>query len=127
MLKLNALAARTYNDYSQYPVFPWVTTGASTPTPTLRNLSLNIGSLGTTERLHLYQTKFSSPDPFISPTTTTPPYHFGTHYSSPGVLFNYLIRLLPFTNCAKQLQGGKFDHPDRMFFSIPSTWDSVTK
>ena len=73
-----------------------------------------MGCLGSEERIESYKNKYKSSDPF-APTV---PYYFGTHYSSPGVVFNYMIRILPFTDCAKQLQGGKFDHADRMFFSI---------
>lgn len=31
----------------------------------------------------------------------------------------------PFTTLAIQLQGGKFDHADRMFSDIAATWNGV--
>lgn len=31
----------------------------------------------------------------------------------------------PFTTLSIQLQGGKFDHADRMFSNIGGTWNSV--
>lgn len=31
----------------------------------------------------------------------------------------------PYTTLAIQLQGGKFDHADRMFFDIAGTWNGV--
>lgn len=37
----------------------------------------------------------------------------------------YLLRVEPFTTLAIQLQGGKFDHADRMFFDLSGTWKSV--
>ena len=37
----------------------------------------------------------------------------------------YLVRLEPFTTLSIQLQGGKFDHADRMFYDIGSTWNGV--
>ena len=37
----------------------------------------------------------------------------------------YLVRVEPFTTLAIQLQGGKFDHADRMFFDISATWNGV--
>lgn len=37
----------------------------------------------------------------------------------------YLIRLEPFTTLSIHLQGGKFDHADRMFSDIAATWKSV--
>lgn len=37
----------------------------------------------------------------------------------------YLVRVEPFTTLAIQLQGGKFDHADRMFSDIGATWNGV--
>ena len=51
-------------------------------------------------------------------------FHYGSHYSSSGSVLFYLLRLEPFTTDAIQLQGGRFDVPDRLFDSIAQTWDS---
>lgn len=37
----------------------------------------------------------------------------------------YLVRVEPFTTLSIQLQGGKFDHADRMFFDVAATWSGV--
>lgn len=37
----------------------------------------------------------------------------------------YLVRVEPFTTLSIQLQGGTFDHADRMFFDIAATWNGV--
>lgn len=37
----------------------------------------------------------------------------------------YLVRVEPFTTLSIQLQGGKFDHADRMFSDISATWNGV--
>lgn len=37
----------------------------------------------------------------------------------------YLVRVEPFTTLSIQLQGGKFDHADRMFSDIAATWKGV--
>lgn len=34
----------------------------------------------------------------------------------------YLIRLEPYTSYALSVQGGKFDHADRLFHSVAETW-----
>ena len=48
---------------------------------------------------------------------------YGTHYSTPGYVLFYIVRVAPeYMLC---LQNGAFDAPDRMFFSVPKTWDSV--
>jgi len=37
----------------------------------------------------------------------------------------YLVRVEPFTTLEIKLQGGKFDHADRMFSDISATWNGV--
>ena len=46
-----------------------------------------------------------------------PKFHYGSHYSSAGVVLHYLLRLEPFTSLSIALQSGKFDCPDRLFSS----------
>ena len=43
------------------------------------------------------------------------PFHYGTHFSSSMIVCHFLIRLAPFTNMFKTLQGGDWDLPDRLF------------
>lgn len=45
------------------------------------------------------------------------PFHYGTHFSSSMIVCHFLIRLAPFTNMFKTLQGGDWDLPDRLFRS----------
>ena len=52
-----------------------------------------------------------------------PPFLYGSHYSSAGIALHYLIRCEPFTTLAIQLQGGRFDLPDRLFDSIATSWE----
>jgi hypothetical protein len=51
-----------------------------------------------------------------------PRFHYGSHYSSAGIVLFYLIRLPPFSWENKKLQGGDFDHADRLFSSLHDTW-----
>jgi factor associated with neutral sphingomyelinase activation len=45
---------------------------------------------------------------------------YGTHYSAPGYVIGYLVRMKP--EYMLKLQGGKFDKPDRLFKSIEDDW-----
>ncbi|KAL8119165.1 BEACH domain-containing protein C2-like [Apium graveolens] len=125
LMQLNTLAGRSYNDITQYPVFPWIlseydskTLDLSSPT-SYRDLSKPIGALSP-DRLKKFQERYSSfDDPVI------PKFHYGSHYSSAGTVLYYLTRVEPFTTLAIQLQGGKFDHADRMFSDISATWKGV--
>jgi len=45
-----------------------------------------------------------------------PKFLYGSHYSTPGYVINYLVRMHP--SYMLKLQGGRFDKPDRLFQSI---------
>ncbi|XP_028247923.1 BEACH domain-containing protein C2-like [Glycine soja] len=125
LMQLNTLAGRSYNDITQYPVFPWILSDYSAESLDLsnpssyRDLSKPIGALNP-DRLNRFQERYASfDDPVI------PKFHYGSHYSSAGTVLYYLVRVEPFTTLAIQLQGGKFDHADRMFSDIFATWNGV--
>ncbi|XP_011034742.1 PREDICTED: uncharacterized protein LOC105132766 [Populus euphratica] len=127
LMQLNTLAGRSYNDITQYPVFPWVLSDYSSKSLDLsdassyRDLSKPLGALNP-DRLKKFQERYSSfDDPVI------PKFHYGSHYSSAGTVLYYLARVEPFTTLSIELQGGKFDHADRMFSDIAATWKGVTE
>ena len=41
-----------------------------------------------------------------------------------GMVLFYLIRMEPFTAMNRNLQGGRFDHADRLFSNVAATWDN---
>ena len=51
------------------------------------------------------------------------PYYFGTNYSNPIYICNYLVRIFPFTNISIELQGHKLDSSDRIFFSVSKAFE----
>ena len=126
-MALNRMAGRTFNDIAQYPVFPWILCDYSSEKIDLsdsrvyRDLSKPVGALNP-DRLaqllerynELEQFGFSENEKFL----------YGSHYSSPGVVLHYLIRQEPFTSMAIDLQSGRFDCPDRLFFDLVETWKS---
>uniref|UniRef100_J3LFJ9 BEACH domain-containing protein C2 n=1 Tax=Oryza brachyantha TaxID=4533 RepID=J3LFJ9_ORYBR len=109
----------------EYPVFPWVladyhskTLDLENPT-TFRDLSKPIGALNPA-RLKKFKEHYSSfNDPIV------PNFHYSSHYSSPGMVLYYLVRIEPFTALSIQRQGGSFGQDDRMFSCISRTWNSV--
>nr|XP_043628907.1 BEACH domain-containing protein C2-like [Erigeron canadensis] len=125
LMQLNTLAGRSYNDITQYPVFPWVlsdykSTHLDLANPSsYRDLSKPIGALND-DRLKKFHKKYSS---FNDPVV--PKYHYGSHYSTAGAVLYYLMRVEPFTTLSVRSQGGKFDHADKMFSDIGATWTGV--
>uniref|UniRef100_G3RMY1 Neutral sphingomyelinase activation associated factor n=1 Tax=Gorilla gorilla gorilla TaxID=9595 RepID=G3RMY1_GORGO len=117
LLHLNNLADRSCNDLSQYPVFPWIIHDYSSSEldlsnpGTFRDLSKPVGALNK-ERLERLLTRYQE--------MPEPKFMYGSHYSSPGYVLFYLVRIAPeYMLC---LQNGRFDNADRMFNSIAETW-----
>ena len=53
------------------------------------------------------------------------PYIFGSHFSNYAYISHYLVRLFPFTLTAIEVQGDKFDAPDRLFININRSFISA--
>ncbi|XP_022079256.1 neurobeachin-like protein 1 [Acanthaster planci] len=127
LMQLNTIAGRTYNDLSQYPVFPWILCDYTCETLDLqdpkvyRDLTKPIGVVNP-KNIEEVQSKFEN---FEDPTGTIDKFHYGTHYSNAAGVMHYLVRVEPFTSLHIQLQSGKFDCADRQFHSIPSLWDTL--
>ncbi|OHS97305.1 Beige/BEACH domain containing protein [Tritrichomonas foetus] len=117
LLYLNMISGRSFNDFSQYPIFPWIISDYTTESPCIyRDLTKPMGQLDTT-RAHHYDSIFSN---------TSPPYFYGTHYSNPASVLNFLVRIEPFTTYNVVLHGG-FEQPDRMFNSLEETWKGASE
>lgn len=116
LLYLNSLADRSFNDLTQYPVFPWVLSDYTSQNIDLsnhhvyRDLSKPIGALSE-ERLARLKERYAE--------MTDPKFLYGSHYSTPAFVLYYLVRKMPqYMLC---LQNGRFDHPDRMFNRLQGT------
>ncbi|CAD6338666.1 unnamed protein product [Miscanthus lutarioriparius] len=119
---LNTLAGRSYNDLTQYPIFPWVLADYTSEkldfnkSSTFRDLSKPVGALDE-NRFKVFEDRYLS---FCDPDI--PSFYYGSHYSSMGIVLHYMLRLEPFTALHLNFQGGKFDHADRLFQSIESAY-----
>ncbi|CAG8498804.1 10181_t:CDS:10 [Paraglomus occultum] len=126
LMHLNSIAGRSFNDLTQYFVFPWILSDYTSSEIDLsdpkvyRDLSKPVGALNV-DRLAQFVDRFEN---FEDPTGRVKPFLYGTHYSSAATVACYLIRLEPYTSVHIALQGGKFDHADRQFHSIAGAWDS---
>ncbi|KAJ4727406.1 BEACH domain [Melia azedarach] len=126
LMHLNTLAGRGYSDLTQYPVFPWVLADYESEIldfsdpKTFRKLDKPMGCQ-TPEGEEEFKKRYDSwDDPEV------PKFHYGSHYSSAGIVLFYLLRLPPFSAENQKLQGGQFDHADRLFNSVRDTWFSAS-
>ncbi|MGH0127029.1 UNVERIFIED_CONTAM: hypothetical protein FKN15_030295 [Acipenser sinensis] len=126
LMQLNTIAGRTYNDLSQYPVFPWILYDYSSDTLDLdnpaifRDLSKPIGVVNSRHAMDVKE-KYES---FEDSTGTIDKFHYGTHYSNAAGVMHYMIRTEPFTTLHIQLQSGRFDCADRQFHSVHAAWQA---
>ncbi|XP_023212036.1 neurobeachin-like isoform X1 [Centruroides sculpturatus] len=127
LMFLNTIAGRTYNDLNQYPVFPWILTNYESPELDLslpsnyRDLSKPIGALNPSRKA-FFEERYETWE-----HDTIPPFHYGTHYSTSAFTLNWLVRVEPLTTMFLSLQGGKFDHANRMFFSLAQSWKNCQR
>ncbi|XP_020504158.2 neurobeachin-like protein 2 isoform X1 [Labrus bergylta] len=126
LMQLNTIAGRTYNDLSQYPVFPWILCDYTSPVLDLedpsifRDLSKPIGVVNPKHAQNVRE-KYES---FEDSTGTIDKFHYGTHYSNAAGVMHYMIRMEPFTTLHVQLQSGRFDCADRQFHSVAAAWQA---
>ena len=178
LMWMNFFGNRSYNDISQYPVFPWIlsnldepfkiepniiesslsnkninsmTSNAINPSEAsvnesrssivmeddgekkkkkkkgeeeynYRDMKLPMGMMELNEEgkkrkneyiEHYNNVKFNR-DEFEG----MKPYYYGSNYSNPIYVCNYLMRLFPFTHISIELQGNKLDDPNRLFLSV---------
>ena len=130
LMLVNTMAGRTFNDLTQYPVFPWVLADYTSEElnlndpKTFRNFAKPMGCQTKTREVE-FKERFKQ---FAEMGDhNAPPFHYGTHYSSAMIVSSYLIRLQPFVQSYLLLQGGNFDHADRLFDSIEKAWFSASK
>ena len=177
LMWLNIFGNRSYNDISQYPVFPWILSNYQDPlqveqkviiennrtmsmsvidqgeplnatyagsTAMLNNLNdedehyvidyqyrdmnlpmgmLQLSEEGIKRKEEFdmnYETLLEMDDP------NNKPYVFGSNYSNPIYVCNYLMRIFPFTHISIELQGSGFDKPDRLFLSVKNSFFNST-
>ncbi|KAL8857610.1 MAG: hypothetical protein Q9178_005775 [Gyalolechia marmorata] len=130
LMHINTVAGRTFNDLTQYPVFPWVIADYKseeldlTDPRSFRDLTKPMGCQSP-ERQADFRDRYQS---FAEMGDhNAPPFHYGTHYSTAMIVTSYLIRLQPFVQSYLLLQGGSFDHPDRLFYSVEKAWASASR
>lgn len=126
LMALNFFSGRSINDISQYPIFPWILTDYEKETLDIddqtiyRDLSKPVGALNAT-RLNELKNKEKELE-----MAGMDSYLYSSCYSCPLIVCLYLMRIEPFTSRHIEIQGGKFDHADRLFNSIHDAFKLCT-
>jgi len=116
LMLINLFSNRSHRDVFQYPIFPTIFN--------IINLKRNMGAhIGFQEidkdslkrrdiLLHTYTSNLEDCDTEMEICL------FNIHYSNPAFVFNYLLRVFPYSFLAIEFQGDNFDDPNRLFNSI---------
>ena len=97
-MQLNTISGRTFNDLSQYPIFPWIimdytSSKLNLDNPkTFRDLSKPIG-IQNPKHIDEVRSKYEN---FEDPSGTVAKFHYGTHYSN-SVSYYYVRITYVFT------------------------------
>ena len=126
LMWLNIYSNRSYNDISQYPVFPWVLSNYEDPIKNdsndynYRDLSLPMGMMELNEEGERRKELFMETYDILKNESdgSMKPYIYGSNYSNPMYVCNFMMRLFPFTHISIELQGNKFDDANRLFLSV---------
>lgn len=119
---VNMFSGRSFNNISQYPVFPWVIANNYSDSIDLndeknyRDLKKSICGLNQ-ERFETLMNLYNEVKDEMKLSCL-----LRFHFSTPAYVIHYLIRTEPFTTLHIELQDGHFDTPSRLFKSIPSTF-----
>ncbi|CAD8102294.1 unnamed protein product [Paramecium sonneborni] len=130
LMIVNTFSGRTYNDLSQYFIFPWVISNYKSQqidfnwksgSNLLRDLKKPMGAIerNIEQILKDYQERDQE--------NIEENFMYGSHYSNAAIVFNYLIRLEPFNELHFSLQKNKFDVADRLFSRIDILWENSKK
>jgi hypothetical protein len=126
LMYCNFFGGRSFNDLSQYPVFPWILTDYESPTLDLddpgiyRNLSVPVGRLNEARFDDLCECYRQCPGDVPEKCL------FRFHYSNAFYVLHFLVRVEPFTTLHIEVNDRKFDKPGRTFFSIRKSFQAIT-
>ena len=124
LMKLNFYGARSFQDLSQYPIFPWVLADHSSSelvlsrSESFRDLRRPAAALSD-KKIREAEAKFDNSDDFPDGR-----FQFGTHYMPGRVVLSYLMRMQPYTLMVDRFDLGG-DLPARQFHAVETLWNSI--
>ena len=127
---INIFSNRSFRDVTQYPIFPTLYNLIGYK----REMENHIGLQTLTEESKERKTKIiknyvnnKSFDCGENEQDEEGYYLLNIHCSNPAFVFNYLLRVLPYSFLAIEFQGDNFDDSNRLFFSIENALKSTLK
>ena len=125
LLLLNKYGGRSFNDVSQYPVFPWILQEFDSEMLDLSNEKVFRDlKLPTTVLSPPMQEKIDQRLKFVVHDKNVFLCQNGSHYMPSRVVLGYLMLVEPFANKLVEYDKG-LDAPERMFHDIKVCWNNI--
>ena len=133
LMLINLYASRSLSDVNQYPVFPWIITNYTEKDYNLlqkdqkliRPFGVPMGMMTVTKGAESRKNNFIEHWKSLEEDNEKSPNYdrYGTHYSTSLYVSYYLVRTFPFSNIRIELQGSKFDDPNRLFLTMENSFN----
>ena len=126
LMYLNRFSSRSFNDISQYPIFPWIISEFNDDEFKMnekgyyRNLGKPVGSLN---KVRFQRTLELFEKMKKDKCKTHPAHHYNSFYSTPGYVVFFYMRSIP--ELILKLQNGPFGPSERIFKSLESLWITI--
>lgn len=126
LMLLNRLSNRSFQDISQYPIFPWIISDyfseqfVKNEKAQYRHLRdpLGVHSGARRQRADELFQAISQDDRKLKS-----PFHQGVYISTPGYVMFFYMRAVP--SLVVRLQSSAFSPPEKIFKSFESLWNSI--
>ena len=118
---INIFSNRSFRDVFQYPIFPTLYKLLNKNREMDEHIGFQTINQDCLKRKNLFLNDYLSGQEDEEDDL----YLFNIHYSNPAFLFNYLLRIFPYSFLAIEFQGDNFDDPNRLFHSIESALKST--
>jgi len=123
LMLLNKYSGRSFNDLSQYPVFPWAIQDYTSENINLGNINTYRQFDKTIAGMTPDKRKRAEEKELILSNEGEKPYQFGTHYLPGRIVLGYMLRLEPYASLLVKFEKGH-DAAARMFHVLKDAWDS---
>ena len=118
---INIFSNRSFRDVFQYPIFPMLYNSIGYNRQMNEHIGFQTLNEESKERKELLLTNYIYKQNDKENDGEEDICLYNIHYSNPPFIFNYLLRVFPYSFLAIEFQGDNFDDPNRCFYSIEST------
>ena len=143
LLKLNKYSSRTYNDTSQYPIFPWLLKKYnevnealkciwSKEQKNMKDILIYFRDMNYPITQQTEEKRQESKNDYIKEEKEKNeddedkfPHHWIKHYSASAYIYYYLMRLNPYLKSIIKLQEDQLENPDRTFNNFKDTEETL--